>query len=490
MELKDILVKKPFVAIQPGFGAPELVRDDTETTVSESQRAMYVVVQQIDFIRQYNPSGHKINSEEYYPDKVKYDEKTQQYFKERVFRATFPFQRIILVQQLVHLCGNDIHIELTGASNSERERKLLLELRRGWLDCNMETAFYRLAKSVKKTGDGAVVFYMRNKQLRWKALGYDYGDTLFPHYNENGELEVFARRYCDYDKDMNTTTTFVEVWDDTYMYQYKRDDMSDGFIDKLTAVLGLGGFRRIDKVEHGFKEVPVVYHRDDDGACWSGSQDSIDKFELAVSHLCQNNMAYAFPIMLLKGDDIDIQADIYGAVKAITMGRDDDASYLMPGGSAELFRIQLDMLLKNIFQGSFAVMPPEVKSGDLPGVAIKLIYSPSIDKAMIDAKEYDPDIDKMLRLFAWGYGMQVSKQTQFSQLGLLAWIEPYVHQNQSELVNNICMLVNSGLLSRETGSKLTGLNENDEYDKIILEEKMAQQADLLNDIKLTEGVAQ
>lgn len=30
--------------------------------------------------------------------------------------------------------------------------------------------------------------------------------------------------------------------------------------------------------------------------------------------------------------------------------------------------------------GSFVVMPPEVKSGDLPGVAIKLIYSPSLEK--------------------------------------------------------------------------------------------------------------
>ena len=56
---------------------------------------------------------------------------------------------------------------------------------------------------------------------------------------------------------------------------------------------------------------PDVYKRQ---ACWSFSQDNIDKYELAISHLCQNNMAYAFPIMLLKGEDVEIQGDMYGCL--------------------------------------------------------------------------------------------------------------------------------------------------------------------------------
>lgn len=110
------------------------------------------------------------------------------------------------------------------------------------------------------------------------------------------------------------------------------------------------------------------------------SQDNIDKYELAISHLCQNNMAYAFPIMLLKGEDVEIQGDMYGAVKAITMGKDDDAGFMNRPEASQSFELQINTLLKMIFMGSFVVMPPEVKSGDLPGVAIKLIYSPSLEK--------------------------------------------------------------------------------------------------------------
>lgn len=486
MELRDILTKRPFTRILPSIPiTPSVVRSlDNGIWYNTTSNAYYEVVYQSEFLQQESPSGHKINSEDYYPDKVKYDEKTEQYYKEKVFRASFPFQRIILTQQLVHLCGNDIHTELTARHSTDEDKSLLLRWRQGWIMRNLELCFYELAKSVKKTGDGASVMYMNNGKVGWKALSYAYGDTLYPHYDSiTGELQVFARQYNAYDENGGVTTSFVEVWDDRFLYTYKRGEVGiNGVINSIKGIFGLDGYTLVSKVPHGFTEVPVVYERDDSGPCWAGSQDSIDKYELAVSHLCQNNMAYAFPIMLLKGDEIDIQADVYGAVKAITMGKDDNASYLEPMGNAELFKLQLDTLLKNIFQGSFAVMAPEVKSGDLPGVAIKLIYSPSIDKAMNDAKFYDKAIDKLVRLFSWGYGIELGIPTRMKNLNVYAWIEPYVHQNQAELVNNLCMLVNSQLLSRDTGCQLSGYGENNEFDKIVREYKEIQAHDLLNDL--------
>lgn len=81
------------------------------------------------------------------------------------------------------------------------------------------------------------------------------------------------------------------------------------------------------------------------------SQDNIDKYELAISHLCQNNMAYAFPIMLLKGEDVEIQGDMYGAVKAITMGKDDDAGFMNRPEASQSFELQINTLLKMILWG-------------------------------------------------------------------------------------------------------------------------------------------
>lgn len=482
-----ILTKKPWTQIAPAK-EPRIVTTDIRPRLPQSTKAEHIIFQQYDFLRQYDPAGHDINSTLAHPDRIKYNDETKEYYKEYLFRATFPFQRMILIQQLVHLCGNDIHHELTGAHNSKAENEMFMQMRTGWLDKNMELAFYQLARSVKKTADGAICFYMKDKKMQWKALAFDLGDTLFPHYGDDGQLETIARMYDTYDARGKSVVTFVEVWDKHYMTRYRRDNLGlVGMVNNIKEFLGLDDFTiDLKPTPHGFNEVPIVYMRDDDGPCWAGSQDPIDKYELAVSHLCQNNQAYAFPIMVLNGDEIDIKADIYGAVKAIDAGANGKATYLEPQGNVESFKLQLEVLLKMIFQGSFAVLPPEVRSGDMPGVSIKLIYSPSIDRAIIDSKEYDPALDKMIRLFKWAYGMELGKQTPMSKLGTYSWIEPYVHQNMTELVNNLVQLTNAGLLSRRTGCQLHGYGANNEEDIIITEFKQQQAADLLQDLKQTQ----
>lgn len=481
---KYILTKKPFTSIMPGSPFDKKITSNPEPMLPSQKAAAYIVNEQVEFLRQYDIKGHIINSAQYYPDRVKYNEETDEYYKEYIFRAAFPFQKMILIQQLVHLCGNDIHHELTGAHNTEAENNLFLSLRKGMLDKNFELAFYQLARASKKTGDGAICFYVSNGVMRWKAMAYDCGDTLFPHYGDDGELESFARMYDTYDAKGDNVTTFVEVWDKEFMTRYRRDNKGFvGMVNDIKEYLGMEDFTiDMKPTPHGFNEVPIVYHRDDDGPCWSGSQDAIDKYELAISNLCQNNMAYAFPIMVLSGDEISIKADMYGAVKAIDAGVNGKASYLEPQGNVEAFKLQLEVLLKMIFQGSFAVLPPEVRSGDMPGVSIKLIYSPSIDRAIVDAKDYDADLDKMMRLFKWAYGIEIGKARELSALGTYSWIEPYVHQNMTELVQNLVQLTNAGLLSRRTGCQLHGFGANNEEDIIITEYKQQQAADLLNDL--------
>ena len=482
---KYILTKKPWARILPPSPFDKGITTKVEPIFPRNERAAYITVSQTDFLRQYDPVGHIINSPEYYPDRVKYNEETDEYYKEYMFRAAFPFQKMILIQQLVHLCGNDVHHELTGAHNTETENSLFMSMRTGWLDKNMELSLYQLARGVKKTGDSAICIYMYKGKVQWKPLAFDRGDMLFPHYGEDGELETFARMYDTYDAKGDSVTTFVEVWDKTNMTRYRRDNQGLlGIYNDIKDYLGMDDFTLdLKPTPHGFNEVPIVYLRDDDGPCWCGSQDAIDKYELAVSHLCQNNMAYAFPIMVLNGDEINIKADMYGAVKAIDAGVNGKASYLEPQGNVESFKLQLETLLKMIFQGSFAVLPPEVRSGDMPGVSIKLIYSPSIDRAIIDAKEYDLSLDKLVKLFKWGYGMEIGKAREMSNLGTYSWIEPYVHQNMTELVNNLVQLTNAGLLSRKTGCQIHGYGANNEEDIIITEFKQQQAADLLYDLQ-------
>ena len=484
--IKDLLTKKPFVRVYPSDFTKVYSLSDRFTKKKDIDTLKASEVPQTIYIEEYYPSGHKINSPIFYPDKIKYDEEKKQHFEQKVIRVSLPLQYIITAQQLVHLCGNDIRFELSSATTTDQEKEYLRQLTQGWLDKNMEVAFYHFAKSVKVTGDAAMVMYLHNGKIGVKNLSLLRGDKIYPHYDSiTGELKEFAREYTDYDEKGDAVVSWIEKWDDTYLYRYKRTEAGiKGKINKIKDALNLDGYTLVGEPQpHGFRECPIVYMRDDDGACWSQVQDSIDKLELALSHLCQNNMAYAFPILVLKGSDVTIQGDIYGDVKAISISEDNgDAHYLSSPQASEAFKLQIEMLLKMIFLGSFTVMPPEVGSGDLPGVAIKLIYSPSLERAIIDAKEFDGALDKIVRLFKYGYAMELGKSSAFENLNVFAWIEPYIHSNTAELISNLTMGVQNGFISKETAARHSTYDENDELARLIKERKQEDMADLISDI--------
>lgn len=103
---------------------------------------------------------------------------------------------------------------------------------------------------------------------------------------------------------------------------------------------------------------------------------------------------------------MDIQHDLNGTIKTLSMGTDDKASYLSSQSASESYMKQIDTLYKMIYEQSFSVIPPELKSGDLPAAALKILYSPAYEKAMIDAAEYQDVLRDMVELFAYGYGVE------------------------------------------------------------------------------------
>lgn len=489
MAINDILVRRAFVRPTPQYIQNFTLTRKPKTANPPKDSTLWQTVSEGQFVREYYPSGHLINDPSYYPDRTKYDEETKQFFTEKVVRCSFPLQMIITAQHLVHVSGNDVRHELTDGEIDETRQQLFLEWQKGWYDKNIETGLFYSYKSAYIVGQCALCFYLKDGKEYTKNFSFLNGDTLYPHFDSiTGKLKVFGRKFSDYDEENNEYVQWLEVWDEKYLRRYRRDVKGvRGAVAKVKELFGLEGWVLVDEDEHGFERVPIAYHRRDEGACWSFVQDAIDKYELAVSYLCQNNMAYAFPIMVLKGDNVDIQGDIYGQVKAITADKEADIHYLERSNNTTAFELQLNTLLKQIFLGSFTVMPPEVKSGDLPGVAIKLIYSPSLDRAMLDAKEFDHFIDDVNELHTYAYGVEQKKLTQYQKLNILSYIVPYVHQNTAEIINNLVQAVNANILSKETASEQTAYGKNNEWAKIIKEMKEEQASDLLYQIKTNQA---
>lgn len=499
LNIREILTKKPFFTISSTRNVMSMtpVTDKHNTVDKENDKALYYILSQEEMLRQYYPSGHKINNELLFPDIWKKDPETNKWYKQSITRCALAFQQIITTKHIIHIVGNDVQFELSEDEKSSQKdgldgeleasielqdddsTKLLSIFKSGWIDLDMEIRFYEAVRSYMITADCAIVgFIQKDGTPSFRTFSFLNDDKLYPHINSiTGEMELFARKYYDYDDEGEAVTEWVEVWDDTYIYRCKHSLKPTNVTSFIKTIFGLNGFEIVEQVRHGFPFCPVAYARNEDGPCWAAGQQTIENFEEALSYFFENNKAFAFPILLLSGDGIELHGDMNGSVKSISIDSSDgDAHFLENNDISASYNTLLTKFYDLIYEQTFTVKPPELKSGDLPGVALKLLYSPAIECAICDAQKLQPFLNKLVKMVKFSWGLKKECQADLMKLGINAWIEPYVHQNDSELVTNLATAVQNNIISCKTASeRLSKYTKNDEFERILKQLKFKMQ---------------
>jgi hypothetical protein len=487
LNIRELLTKKPFTRIMPdGHYDHGYTWDDVSEVPLVHDRLRRKIVTQEDFMRELDPAGHLINDKELFPDVWQKNEEDGKWYIQEIPRYAFSFQQIILVKHLTHLCGNDIQFELSDKSVIEETQKVFNEHRNGWANKNMEVAWYQLVKSVKATGDGAFIGFLDKGKFGWKVLSFLNGDKLFPHYDlRTGKLNTLARTYCNYAEDGTVTKRYIDVWDDTNYYRFVADGDPTSLLDKakqlISKLFTTDGYKLEWMEKHGFDSIPVSYMRDDNGPCWTYSEETIENYEVAFSNLAHSNHDFGLPIMYVKGEGSEelTTNDMSYASKIMILPSDGEIGFLNKQDASNAYKAELDKLEDSIYKQSFAVKTPELKSGDTPGVALKIMYSDAYEKAMTDAHEYDGAVDKMIEIFNWGYGIESEKRLAFVNTNIRHYIEPYIHLNFSELTQNLNTAVLGGFLSKQTASEKLPYSTPQEWNRILQEKHDEQMQQLL-----------
>lgn len=486
-KVRDLLSKKPFTRILPDghYDHGYIWNELSEMPVKEDRLRRKIVTQE-DFMRELDPAGHLINDRELFPDIWQKNDEDGKWYVQEIPRYAFSYQQIILVKHLTHLCGNDIQFEVSDKNITSETMDTFNAHRDGWANKNMEVAWYQLAKSVKATGDGAFVGFLDKGEFGWKTLSFLDGDKLFPHYDlRTGKLSTFARTYCNYTENGSVAKRYIDVWDNKYYYRFVADGDSTSLIEKAKQIVlklfSIDGYKLEWMEEHGFDRIPVAYKRDDNGPCWTFSEESIENYEIAFSNLAHSNHDFGLPIMYVKGEGSEevTTKDMSYASKIMVLPSDGEIGFLNRQDASNAYAAELEKLEDSIYRQSFAVKTPELKSGDTPGVSLKIMYSDAYEKAMNDAHEYDGVVNDMIHIFEWGYGIECEKRLAFINTNIRHYIDPYIHLNTTELTTNLNTSVMGGFLSKQTASEKSPYSTPQEWQRIQAEKKEEQAQELL-----------
>lgn len=483
---RELLTKKPFYRISADVGPKDdhPRKDIGEQTVT-SDSLEYEIVTQADFLRELDPNAHAINDRKIYQNWVQ-DGDNGLFYETEWERHAFAFQQEILEDRLVRLTGNDIQFDLSDRVESETNRNSYYKFKSVWAGKSMERAWYEIAKSTLATGDAAFVGILDKGKFSWKVFTFLKGDELYPHYDrKTGKLSILARTYTDYGDD-GENHKYIDVWDDTLYYRFvdtsgNSDDDNDEY---EVGGFSVTGYTLEEKTPHGFDRIPATYIRKDSGPCWSASQETIEHYELAFSRLAQSNSAFGLPILgLTKGSGRSIEelsmGDMSYAAKIFLIPSDGKAEFLQRQDASNAYKAQLDELKRKIYEMSMVVKAPELKSGDTPAAAIKLLYSDSYNKGMNETQEFDECIDDMVHIFSWGAGIEYNQRLDFMNLPLSHWIIVFIPVSENELTTILATGVQNGFCSRQTASEKFPYATPAEWYRCQQEKKDEQSQELL-----------
>lgn len=426
------------------------------------------VVTQEQFMRELDVNSHDVLFDDNIPS-ICMKTKDGGYMDINFTKMAIPFQKNIKNKQLLHLTGNKMVFTLVETNPTSKQEKDFVTFKQYWDLRNQDGMKNKMVDTQLSYGDAGLLYYFDYKgRIKSRILSYADGYVLCPHNDDNGD-RILESVY--YKKD---NIEYIDSYDDTYMYRYKKDSTS---ID-----IEKNGWVMETPVKHGFDEIPLITKRGE--VAWNNVQNIITSYEVLYNIYNAVNRRFGWGLLYVKGKFKDDAKKIAGSIvlNDTSIEGKGDAKFLTPPSPQGTLEI-LQALLDTIQLGSSTtfILPKDVKtSGDISGIAIQLTQSLDIENALQKVIEWQNVADKMVRLFKQGLAKELVKHgenktaiTDFENVNINAKFKVWKPMNDYEYNQMLTILTGAGILSKETGIQKNTESSPDE--KMRLEREHQQQ---------------
>lgn len=284
---------------------------------------------------------------------------------EKVARIKLALQKLIVKRSVAFLFGNPVAYNAT--TKTENEKLLLKGLKRILYDVKSNSLNRKVARAVFSFKECAELWYPVEKpnnnygfpskfKLRCILLSPAFGDTLYPYFDEIGDMAAFSREFT------RDKTTYFETYTDELQYLWEQGtngyELSEGYPKKIA-----------------IGKIPVVYAYQEEFE--TQDVDSlIDRLELLLSNFADTNDYHAAPKIFIKGELKGFSKK--GESGAIIEGEDgSDAKYLSWQNAPESVKLEIETLLRMIYT---ITQTPDISFDSvkglsaISGIALKLLF--------------------------------------------------------------------------------------------------------------------
>lgn len=408
----------------------------------------YVNLTQDTFLNELNPDAHEINSRfmsqrPIYKAEKDENGKTKYVMDgfDEVETVALAIQEMIVSKKVSHLTGK--HFWMSNESDDEEA----FENIRSWQDISgFWDGWTEAVRACERTGDSALYLYQDATGLSYDVFSYEKGDTLCPGVDDDGK-PVLYRAYSLNGKP--AVDVFSVRSRETWVKVDTNEEKGKAWIDKVMRVIRGGkfntvsedGYRLISRTDSqvGGDLLQVIYFRVPDIAT-GPVQDSISKYEKALSYVAEEVKNDAFPILFLKSEKVTnlpptrVNGKTIGVKGTSDSLAHSDAKFLAPPDMSNIADVNLKTLWDNILRGSLsALVEPEVlKQGSDSSTSIRILFAPDVEWCQNRWVFYAKPNRQCIEVFKRLVGKQEGEIQRYGDLRVSIGQEIWLPQNDTE----------------------------------------------------------
>lgn len=292
------------------------------------------------------------------------------YRYEPVARVALAIQKLIVKRAVSFIFGNAVTLD--SSADGDGQKAVLKALKRVMYDIKEKSFNRRVARNLFSCTEVAEYWYpveSKNSvygfdskfKLRSAIFSPLLGDTLYPYFDETGDMTAFSREFSVTNA-KNVSETYFETYTDENHYMWHNTAEGYTLVENYPKKIEIG-------------KIPVIFGSQPQVE-WADVQNLIDRLEKLLSNFADTNDYHASPKIFIKGKLLGFAKK--GESGAILQGDENSsAQYLSWANAPEAVKLEINTLLQMIYT---ITQTPDIAFdtvkglGSISGIALKLLF--------------------------------------------------------------------------------------------------------------------